>query len=349
MEVFWLNKKPVITLKSGSSIRRKLNSLLIGLQTRLKTSRVFGYPRHLILDLVNICGLNCPICPQGRKEIPRSPAQMSEFLFRQIMSELGPYLYTLTLTNWGEPLRHPDVLRLIEIARKYPAYIGFSSNLQYLPHKMVDGLIMSGVDEIGCSIDGGTEETYLHYRVGGDFSLALDNLKLLVKRKRELGVGSLKIRWQVLLNRYTEPEIPLITRMAEQIGVDSLVWLPIYVDIARMFTASPQERFAKDKEFLPEDQNLSWYDYSEGRLKIESRFCSKLWDSIVVHPDGAVSPCCAVIKPEDDFGKISCSKDLKKVWNGKSYRRARKLIRNGDTAMREIVCTSCVNSGVLIF
>ncbi len=347
MEVIWLNKSPIMNLRRGKSFRRKINSMLVGIQSKLQTPMVWGYPRHLIIDVINVCGLHCPICPQGRSEIPRKTARISKELFSDILDRLGPYLYTLTLTNWGEPLRHPDIIDLLRIARKSPAYIGFSSNLQNLSREIVDELLLSGVDEIGCSIDGGTAPTYQKYRVGGDFHVALSNMKHLVDRKRELGLSVPKIRWQVLINRYTEKEIDLIHKTAEEIGVDSVVWVPIYVDIGRMLIDTPEQRFARDKDWLPADEDLSWYDYRTGRFKQVTYFCDKLWDSIVIHPDGAMSPCCAVIDPADDFGKWGS--DFFKVWNGQRYRTARKLVKSGKPGDPDIVCSHCMKNGVLIF
>ncbi len=185
MDVIWLNRNPVVRYKYRPSLRRTINSALVGLQSRLKTRRVFGYPRHLIVDLVNVCGLACPICPNGRSEIPREAGVMTVELFDSIMRKMGPYLYTLTLTNWGEPLRHPRLLDMLSIARKYPCYIGFSSNLQYLPDDLLTGLIHSGLDEIGISIDGATAATYNRYRIGGDFETAIANLRRLVKGRQD--------------------------------------------------------------------------------------------------------------------------------------------------------------------
>jgi len=349
MEIIWLNKNPVIDLHRGSSLRRRLNSWLVGVALKFGLSYVPGYPRHLILDLVNVCGLRCPICPQGRCEINRKPAKSDINFFRDLMDKIGPYLYTLTLTNWGEPLKHPDALKLMEYARKFPCYIGFSTNLQDLTDEMIEDLLQSGIDEIGCSIDGCTEETYKTYRIGGNFQTAMTNMKKLVRKRAEIGVKIPKIRWQVLLNRYTEKEIDQIIETAEEIGVDSLVFLPIFLDIARMFTHTPLERLERDGNWLPENAEYSWYNYKTGDLKKITRKCSKLWDSIVVHPDGAVSPCCAVIDEKHDFGKLDDMDSFRDVWNGREYRAARNWMAGRRSDPLNNVCEQCIKHGILIY
>ncbi|MBN1354809.1 radical SAM protein [bacterium] len=349
MEIFWLNKDPNIPLIRGRSLHRKINAALVHIQARMKTNLVWGYPRHLMIDLVNTCGLKCPICAQGRGEIPRKPAKIEESLFKSIIDRLGPYLVTLTLTNWGEPLHHPQAIAFIRYARRHKSmYIGFSTNLQMLPPDL-DALLQSGIDEIGCSIDGATENTYRKYRIGGDFNRAMNNMKRLVNRKRELNLNAPRIRWQVLLNRYTENELTDIQHMAGEIGVDSVVFVPIYVDIARMFTASAMERFERDREWLPRDEGLSWYNYHTGTFKKPPAVCGKLWDSMVIHPDGSVSPCCAVIDPKDDFGIWRNGRDFWKIWNGDNYRAARRLMAGNDSDIDGIVCRRCVQNGVVIY
>lgn len=349
MDIIWLNENPVIKYSYPKSLKRWLNSRVVSLQTKLRTRRVLGYPRHLIVDLINVCGLKCPICPNGRCEIPRKPAQMTPDLFRRIMRVMGPYLYTLTLTNWGEPLRHPRLPELLAIARKYPCYIGFSSNLQHLTDDLLDDLIQSGIDEIGVSIDGATAETYSRYRVGGDFDTAVQNMQRLIDRRNALGRQRPKIRWQVLLNKYTELETDAIIRRGRDIGVDSVMFVPIFVDISRMFTHSPAERLARDGDWLPENAQLSIYDYETGRLKGNPTFCSKLWDSMVIHPDGAVSPCCAVIDPKDDFGRFPEDNRLLRVWNNPAYRNARGRMARRIKTPGDTVCEHCLRYGVLIY
>ncbi len=350
MEILWLNQNPDIKYHIKPSVVRSINNILVGLQARLKTQRVFGYPRHLIVDLINTCGLKCPICPNGRNEIPRPPTLLTQTLFSKIMKTFGPYLYTLTLTNWGEPLRHPDILELLAIARKYPCYIGFSSNLQYLTPDLADGLVRSGIDEIGCSIDGATSDTYETYRVSGNFETAMNNMQLLLARRNQLGMTTPKIRWQALLNRHTEKETDAIIAKAHEIGVDRVVFVPILVDISRMFTHTPEERLAKDSDWLPENPEFSAYIPETGRLKGDPRFCSKLWDSMVIHPDGSISPCCAVIDPKDDFGVLSEKGGFWKIWNGKRYRTARtRMAGKKSSSPGSIVCDHCLRYGVLIY
>ncbi|MCD4653487.1 SPASM domain-containing protein [bacterium] len=349
MDVIWLNENPTINYPQRYNFRRAVNNRLISLQRRVKTQQVFGYPRHLIVDLINVCGLRCPICPSGRCEIPRKPAQMTVTLFTEIMKILGPYLYTLTLTNWGEPLLHPNLLNLLSVARKYPCYIGFSSNMQHLSDEIRDGLILSGVDEIGVSIDGATEETYRKYRVGGDFDLALTNLRSLVNRRDELNSKTPKIRWQVLLNHYTENETDEVIALARDVGVDSVMFVPILIDISRMFTHSPMERMERDSKWLPENPEWSIYDLETGRLKGDSGFCSKLWDSMVIHPDGAISPCCAVIDPKDDFGHFPGDGRFHRVWNNSAYKNARKRMSGRDKSPGKTVCEHCLKHGVMIY
>lgn len=349
VEIVWLNENPNLEYVTRRSLKRWINSKVVTLQQRLKTQRVYGYPRHLIVDVVNQCGLKCPICPNGCGEIPRKTSRMHPELFSDIIDTLGPWLYTLTLTNWGEPLSHPQLPELLKIARRSPAYIGFSTNLQYLPDTLMDQIIQSGVDEIGISIDGSNSETYKKYRIGGDFDTAIKNMKRLVNRRAELKCTSPKIRWQVLLNRYTETQTESVIEMAESIGVDSVIFVPIYLDISGMFTRSPMERMERQGDWLPDNPAYRNYDVSTGRLKGDPRFCSKLWDSMVIHPDGAISPCCAVIDPQDDFAQFSRKSSFLSIWNNDKYQQARKRISGRCGSSGTTVCEHCIEKGILIY
>ena len=349
MEIYRLNQFDEIPINKKLTFKKALNSKLVDCFLKFQFQRVWAYPRHLIIDLINECGLKCPMCPKGRGEITRKTASVNVRFFQQLLDKLGPFLFSLSLTNWGEPFRHPRVLELIRYARRYPISIGFSSNLQNLPEEWIDDLILTDIDVIGCSVDGATADTYGKTRVGGDFSTAFGNMKRLVERKRILQVDKPKIRWQVLLNRNTEPELDLIIKTAEEIGVDSLVFIPVYVDITHMFSQSPMERLKRDKAWIPADEALSWYDYNNGSFKRQLLHCTKLWDSMVVHPDGSVSPCCAVIDECHDFGRLRSVDDFWKVWNGARYRAARRIMSGKETEDDQIVCSHCRKHGIQIY
>lgn len=331
------------------SWRRGLNSKLISLQYKAPLwDKVLGYPKNLIIDTINKCNLRCPLCPSGQVAIPRKTGVMELGLYQQIIKELGPYLYTLILTNWGEPLLQPRLIEMIRFARKFPVYIGISSNFHHLARHGAEQLILSGLDEIAVSIDGASQQIYERYRRGGNLELVLANLRELLAVRKRLGSTTPKVRWQYLVTRDSEQELEAVKTLAAEIGVDELVLVPIYLGIQEMFTNDPQTRYQRYRDWLPSLPEFTLYDPQTGTLKDQRTKCHMLWDTFVVNWDGTVSPCCAVIDPVHDFGDLRRQK-FRQIWNGPAYTQARKMFRTGLPSELPLVCRSCLEHGVVIF
>jgi len=277
---------------------------------------------------------------------------MDPLLFRSLLRQLGPYLRTLYLHNWGDPLLHPDVIEMIRYAKRYPVTVGISTALNILPRGMADELVRSGLDGITVSIDGPNAETYTAHRPGGQFQRVINNLTRLVSAKRATGLGRPIIRWQCLVTRHNERQLGELEQVARNIGVDSLVFLPIYIGIGEMFTHSPAERLALDGGWLPLDPRYVLYQQATGQLKAASHNCPLLWTSTVINHDGSVSPCCAVIDPRHDVGNAARQR-FYQVWNNRQYRAARLLMNSsGDgklpAAEPTVPCRVCHRTGKVI-
>ena len=86
------------------------------------------------IDIVGTCNLRCPSCPTGNflppdfTSVPRPTGTMSPELFREIALKIAkhqnPCDTFLGLYNYGEPLLHPKLTKILEI----------SNELNFSPH-----------------------------------------------------------------------------------------------------------------------------------------------------------------------------------------------------------------------
>lgn len=87
-------------------------------------------------------------------------------LFRKIADECAPHKAFIRCTGGGEPTLHPEMIDLIEYAKKVGARIWLNTNGTLLgPHhprtkKNLERLIEAGCDLIEFSVDAGDGETY---------------------------------------------------------------------------------------------------------------------------------------------------------------------------------------------
>jgi MoaA/NifB/PqqE/SkfB family radical SAM enzyme len=315
-----------------SYLKKLLNYKLINFYKKHKTSFVLGYPYWLTIDPCSICNLRCVFCPTGQHRGSRTQTKMSFKQFKKIIDKLGPYLIFIEFCNWGEPLLNPELANMILYTKKYSIKNRISTNLHLnLNYEEIENILTSGIDWMTVSIDGASQETYEIYRRGGNFGVVIENLKSVVKIKKELGLKLPHIHWQFLVFKHNEHEIEKAKILAKEIGVDSIGFTAPYCSIEWASTIEEYNRYKKIDEKI---------DY-----KTREETCNWLWDGITINSNGSISPCCSVEDEKDDFDNFF-EKPFWKIWNGKKYRIARKFVRDRKlTKENNIICLKCDHIG----
>ena len=305
-----------------------LNVFKMRMNIRFKRNIVFNYPVAAYMEPTLFCNLRCPACPTGLRLGLRPSVSIDEELFKSAIDEVGDYIFTLNLYNWGEPLLHKKTPEFIRYAKAKDIQIQLSTNLSFkLTDAYVENLVKSGLDRLIVSIDGASAETYERYRVGGDFNLVLENMRRIRETRERLGVQTPKIVWQFLVFKHNEHEIEQARAEYTNRGADEITF-----NGAEM----PLDQYNKGLEpsSIPE---FNMYD-PEHRIQKETqrqmnsdRSCSWLYGVFVLNPNGKVSPCCAVPAEKHDFGEYSRGGKFFDVWNGKQFKRARELFARPRT------------------
>jgi radical SAM protein with 4Fe4S-binding SPASM domain len=317
------------------------NYLLIEKEKSQRKEYVSGYPYWLTIDPANFCNLSCPFCPTGQKRGSREKGTMAFDNFKKIADELGRYLIHIDFCNWGEPFLNPQLPELIKYAKQYHIDTKVDSNLNHFGEKTAEDIILSGLDKIIVSIDGASRQTYSQYRVNGDFDTAINNLKLLIKKKAQLGRSNPYICWQFLVFRHNEHEIEEVKKMGRDLGVDSV---------------SITKAFIGNKDWFPRNEEYSNYRKSADKKKFTSeyfkqaaqRFCNWPWEEIAVNPNGSVSVCCSVEDEKNDFGNIF-QQPFKEIWNNAAYQQARRFIKykSAPDDAAQSICIGCKHAGMI--
>lgn len=320
---------------------KRRNFIIVEGEKKRREEIISGFPYWLTLDPANFCTLKCPFCPTGQGRGSRTKGILSWDNFKKIMDELGPYLMHIDFCNWGEPLLNKDIYRMVSYAKAYHIDTKIDSNLNLLSEREAEEMVLSGLDKLIVSLDGVSEETYSKYRIGGDFNRVMSNLKLLIRKKNELGRKCPYISWQFLVFRHNEHEIEEARRIGKDIGVD-------HIGITKAFIGN--------KDWIPLNEEYSNYKKEEmgdgltsQHFKFpEERICNWPWEAIAVNPNGSVSACCSVEDEKDDFGNI-LEKSFKEVWNNDKYRQARRFIKDKKRPEEDNknICIGCRHLGLI--
>lgn len=318
------------------------NYILVDAQKARKESFLFGYPYWLVIDPCNYCNLSCPFCPTGQNRNTRTKGKLNFDDFKKIIDELGPYSIHIDLLNWGEPLLNEQIFDMIKYAKQYHSDIKIDTNLTHLDEDRAERLILSGLDKIIVSLDGLTQETYSMHRRGGNFQVVMNNLKLLLKKRKELKSNKPYVTWQFLVFRHNEHEIDDARKMGRKLGVD-------HVGITKAFIGY--------KDWIPRNPEYSNYKVEEinnneltsDHFKpAQETFCSWPWEAIAINPNGSASVCCSVEDEKDDFGNIF-DQPFKEFWNSEKYQAMRNYIKdkNPNVSADKYICVGCQLLGLI--
>lgn len=328
-------------------IKKYINLILIQLQRRIfKNSYVYGYPYELIIDPSYVCNLNCSLCPSGKKKF--DPSFLLTFsTFKKVIDEVGDYLFSIQLHNWGEPFLNQDIFKMISYAKRKKIKVMISTNLNSFNEGMAEKLIKSNLDVLIVSLDGTTQETINKYQQNSNFKKVIDNIKLILAKKKILNKNKPLVQWRFIVMSHNELEIQKAKLLATQLGINKFELADVRCDMAKEVFMQNKEQFENVLPFLPKNEKYSIYDYKYKRKKIiRNNNCSFLWSRAVINYDGSITPCCMVYDLKYRFGNIN-KETFNDIWNNKSYQDARRIVSKNIISTSSI-CNICKKNNAML-
>lgn len=214
-------------------------------------SVVDSLPIELMLDLTQKCNLNCRHCNNHHnEEISKIRNQAENYTNPERYKFLLKYVKAIQLNISGEPLitnRFWEMLDYID-ATENDIHLTTYTNGILLNKKAAERIVNSKFKVVTISMDAATNNTYKRLRHGGDFNVWMDNVRYLVKKRNEFQNYKLKIELFSTISRENLPELPLMVKVAQQLGVDILTIHPL-------FSYMP----GKDTWIVPMDESSDFY------------------------------------------------------------------------------------------
>lgn len=296
-------------------------------------------PKAAIIDPINICNLDCPLCASKNQNYEKG--KMPFDTFKKILDKI-PSLKVIVLFNWGEPLLHHEIFHIIKEAVSRNIYTITHTNFS-LKQKDIffENLVNSGLHQLVISADGASQETYEKYRVKGRFDWVINNIESIVKAKEKLKKRDPKIVWKFIVNKYNEHEIDYAKNLAKKLKIEiTFDKMGLADDIPDLIFPGtlPQRK----EEWLPKNENFILDYYKTGKFPLNDKPCNQLFTSTVINPDGKVTPCCWVTNKENVWGDLT-KESFEEIWYNEKYQYSRSLFNNleynGKT--NYTICTKC--------
>lgn len=227
-----------------------------------------GVLKRAYIEITNICNLRCAFCPGTA----RPPRTMSAEEFAAVLDALRPCVAYVYLHLMGEPLLHPRLARLLELAAERGMKVCLTTNGTLL-ERQSDTLLSAGsLYRVAVSLHCIEEN-------GGDPREArryLESVWSFAERAARRGVICALRLWNEGAEDARNGVI--LDFLREKTGRDE--WPE---PRARSF------RLAKNL-YLEREAAFAWPDLSANETGTE--FCRALRDQLGVLCDGTVVPCC---------------------------------------------------------
>lgn len=257
------------------------------------------------LEITNVCNLNCAFCPGTKRE----KRFMTADEFGVLASKLRPYTDYLYLHLMGEPLLHPELGTLLNIAHGLEFKVIITTNGTLLGDRGAVLLNSPAVHKVNISLQsfeansGGEIESYVNRCAAFAAGMGQSGKLCVLRLWNKNGLEELNGEIESILSRHFPR--PWRTSRAS-LGLAGHVWL------------EPGERF-------------DWPDM-DAADRGERVFCYGLRDQIGVLADGTVVPCCLDHEGDIALGNlfdstiddIMSTERAQMIYNGFSARKAQE-------------------------
>jgi len=257
----------------------------------------------LIIEPTNTCNLRCTFCfvTEG---MTREGGFMDFDLFKKIIDDC-PNLEHLCMHNWGEPLLHKDIFKMIDYAKnKGVNYVVMNTNGTLVTDKIIDRIVDSKLDIIRFSIDG-SAETFKRVR-----GVELQNI--------EQNINKLK---KVKEKRRPKLKMGVVFTVEEDTEGDAEDYITHWEKIVDHVRLQPKLITSPRTEVCPEPFGK---DY--GKLVV-------LWD-------GRVIPCCVDYNANLTVGSVQ-NDTIQNLWKNEKMDLLRQQHLNGQFPDTCANCNEC--------
>jgi len=119
------------------------------------------YPKKVQIEITNRCNLKCNGCLRENMTRKKGDITYDTLLDALLLcDDFG--IEKVVLHNWGEPLLHPNILKIIKIINILGFKVGFTTNGTLLTHDKLIELKEAGLDKLDISYNKNTKGFFLN-------------------------------------------------------------------------------------------------------------------------------------------------------------------------------------------
>ncbi len=219
-----------------------------------------SWPKIAQIEVTSHCNFECKMCIQHTWK--ETPLDMNLTLFEKVAEELFPHLDKVILYGLGEPLMHPNFLKILEISRKYlspEGLIDFTTNGSLLTPDLADQILEYWLNRIIMSVDTSNLPKLMMIREGAS-DVIFTHLEHLASLRKQGKLNELAIETVIMRSNYHD--LPNLVEFCSSMGIDSIYGSHI---------------LPHSKDEISES---IYFTMSEESWAISSEICRKGWEFV---------------------------------------------------------------------
>ena len=182
---------------------------------------VLSRPIHrlakLYVEPTNACNLHCRTCIRNSWNEPTG--MMTKETFARIIAGIEEFSPrpTVFFGGFGEPLAHPEILQMVQAAKRLGALVELITNGTMLDEQTARSLITAGLDRLWVSLDGARPESYADIRLGARLPQVISNLRRFSRLRWEISAPQIKLGIAFVAMRRNIGDLPQLLALAREL------------------------------------------------------------------------------------------------------------------------------------
>lgn len=268
--------------------------------------------KKIYIEITNKCNLNCTFC----SEVKRKKEKITLENFEEIIKKINNYTDYIYLHVKGEPLLHPEIDKILDIAEKYNLKVNLTTNGTLFPNVIDKIKDKKALHKINFSLH--SENNYKNY---------LENIFENVKKLSTDTVAIYRL-WTLNNNELDKKSQEIVEKIKNFYNLDEKT----YKNLKTKNNIKISSTIYVDK-----DNEFTWPDNIENELS-PLGYCHALKTHIAILVDGTVVPCCLDSNASIPLGNIY-DNTLEEIINNERYKNLQKSFQNRKPC--ESLCRRC--------
>ena len=266
--------------------------------------------KKIYVEITNNCNLKCSFC----SKIYREKRYMTEEEFEKILIKIKDYTDYIYLHVKGEPLLHPDIIEIINLANKYNLKVNLTTNGTLFSKKAKDLGKCQNLNKINFSLHSENDKKdYLED--------IFNNIKYLSRKTTVI-----YRLWTLENNKLDDKSTKIVDKIKDY------------------YNLSPEtvEKIKNEKNikinstvYVDKDNYFEWPNINNHK---SCGYCFALKTHIAILVDGTVVPCCLDSDGVINLGNIY-DNSLEEIINSKKYQELQNSFQKRQPI--ELLCQSC--------